>query len=68
MNLRSKLGEDADKPTHLFKEPRVGYRMPKGKVEEREGDVSGVEGQGECRYPLAFLLPVMPRYLWSGPW
>ncbi len=25
--LRRKLGEDADNPTYIFAEPRVGYRM-----------------------------------------
>ena len=29
-NLRRKLGDDADTPTYIFTEPRVGYRMPKG--------------------------------------
>ena len=28
--LRRKLGDDADRPTYVFTEPRVGYRMPKG--------------------------------------
>ena len=28
--LRRKLGDDADNPTYVFTEPRVGYRMPKG--------------------------------------
>ncbi|MCY4529451.1 MAG: response regulator transcription factor [Chloroflexi bacterium] len=28
--LRRKLGDDADNPTFIFTEPRVGYRMPKG--------------------------------------
>ena len=28
--LRRKLGDDADNPTCIFTEPRVGYRMPKG--------------------------------------
>jgi len=27
--LRRKLGEDADRPTYIFNEPRVGYRMAK---------------------------------------
>ena len=27
--LRRKLGDDADNPTYIFAEPRVGYRMPK---------------------------------------
>ena len=30
--LRHKLGDDADKPTYIFTEPRVGYRMPKGET------------------------------------
>ena len=29
--LRRKLGEDADHPTYIFTEPRVGYRMPQGR-------------------------------------
>jgi len=28
--LRRKLGDDADNPTYIFTEPRIGYRMPKG--------------------------------------
>ena len=28
-NLRRKLGDDADKPTYILNEPRVGYRMAK---------------------------------------
>ncbi|MCY3614869.1 MAG: response regulator [Bacteroidetes bacterium] len=27
--LRDKLGDDADNPTYIFTEPRVGYRMPR---------------------------------------
>ena len=34
--LRRKLGDDADNPTYIFTEPRVGYRMPKGKTKEQE--------------------------------
>ena len=30
-SLRRKLGDDADNPTYIFTEPRVGYRMPKGR-------------------------------------
>ena len=33
--LRRKLGDDANNPTYILNEPRVGYRMEKG--EEREG-------------------------------
>ena len=28
--LRRSMGDDADNPTYIFTEPRVGYRMPKG--------------------------------------
>ena len=27
--LRPKLGDNADNPTYIFNEPRVGYRMPR---------------------------------------
>lgn len=30
VKLRRKLGDDAETPTYIFTEPRVGYRMPKG--------------------------------------
>ena len=33
--LRRKLGDDANNPTYILNEPRVGYRMEKG--EEQEG-------------------------------
>ena len=39
-NLRRKLGDDADTPTYIFTEPRVGYRMPRGeepKIPQTEG-------------------------------
>ena len=66
--LRRKLGDDPNNPKCIFAEPRVGYRMPKGETEKREGGVSGVgNGKARRRYPLAFLLPVTPHYLWSGP-
>ena len=29
-NLRRKLGDNADSPTYIFNEPRLGYRMQKG--------------------------------------
>ena len=35
-NLRRKLGDDADNPAYIFNEPRVGYRMAKGKTPEGE--------------------------------
>ena len=34
--LRRKLGDDANNPTYILNEPRVGYRMPKGEMQERE--------------------------------
>ena len=34
--LRRKLGDDADNPTYLFTEPRVGYRMPAGEGAESD--------------------------------
>ena len=33
--LRRKLGDDAQDPTYIFTEPRVGYRMGKVETEER---------------------------------
>ena len=30
--LRRRLGDDADNPTYIFTEPRVGFRMPKGEA------------------------------------
>ena len=34
--LRRKLGDDADNPTYIFTEPRVGFRMPKGGTPDGE--------------------------------
>ena len=31
-NLRSKLGDEADNPSYIFNEPRVGYRMERGET------------------------------------
>ncbi len=36
-SLRRKLGDDAENPTYIFTELRVGYRMPKGETKGREG-------------------------------
>ena len=33
--LRRKLGDDANNPTYILNEPRVGYRMPKGSNSEQ---------------------------------
>ena len=35
-NLRRKLGDDAEQPTYILTEPRVGYRMPKGEGQRSE--------------------------------
>ena len=32
--LRRKLGDDAQNPTYILTEPRVGYRMAKEETEE----------------------------------
>ena len=34
--LRGKLRDNADNPKYIFNEPRVGYRMPKGEMQELE--------------------------------
>ena len=34
--LRRKLGDDADNPTYIFTEPRVGFRMPGGEAPDGE--------------------------------
>ena len=36
--LRRKLGENAEDPTYIFTELRVGYRMPRGRVERVRKD------------------------------
>ena len=36
--LRRKLGDDADNPTYLFTEHRIGYRMPKEETPDEEDD------------------------------
>ena len=35
-SLRHKLGDDANNPTYILNEPRVGYRMEKGETAEPE--------------------------------
>ena len=34
MHLRRKLGEDGENPRYILVEPRVGYWMPEGEVEQ----------------------------------
>ena len=38
--LRRKLNDDADNPTYIFTESRVGYRMPKGEKPDEEADAT----------------------------
>ena len=33
--LRRKLGDDANNPTYILNEPRIGYRMEKGETREQ---------------------------------
>ena len=35
-SIRRKLSDKAENPAHLFTEPRVGYRMPRGRSRESE--------------------------------
>ena len=35
-SLRRKLGDDANNPTYIFTEPRIGYRMAKAGIREAE--------------------------------
>ena len=41
-NPRRMLGDDADNPTYILTEPRVGYRIPKG-GDEGNGRIVSVE-------------------------
>ena len=36
INLRRKLGDDADNPSYIFNKPCVGYRMEKDETPEPE--------------------------------
>ena len=41
--LRGKLGDNADSPSHIVTEPRVGYRMAEGEEQGQEGLVPSGE-------------------------
>ena len=43
--IRHKLGDDADNPTYIFTELRVGYRMPMGEVQVTGREFPNSEGQ-----------------------
>ena len=38
--LRRKLGDDANNPTYILNEPRVGYRMPRGETTGQSQDLT----------------------------
>ena len=40
-NLRIRLDDDADSPTYIFTERRVGYRMPKGQEPHKAPETAG---------------------------
>ena len=46
--LRRKLGDDADNPTYIFTEPRVGYRYAEG-GEEGNGRIVSAEPELSVR-------------------
>ena len=41
-NLRGKLGEDAENPTYIFNEPRIGYRL--GHADQPDSEAAGLHG------------------------
>ena len=60
-SLRRKLGNDAEDPTYIFTELRVGYRMPKGETPEY------VETSGECCSTLHHGAQSSRTELWTCP-
>ena len=73
--LRRKLGDDADNPTYIFTEPRVGYRMPKGETRETETEDGRRSQPGAlgaiCGHPLwptlSSVLIIFPCLSYSYP-
>ena len=52
--LRSRLGDDADRPTYVFTEPRVGYWMPAGETsDDRQGSIRAPAAASRMDYPAA---------------
>ena len=41
-NLRDKLGEDAENPTYIFNEPRIGYRL--GHADQPDSEAADLHG------------------------
>ena len=60
-SLRRKLGNDAEDPTYIFTELRVGYRMPKGETPEY------VETSGGCCSTLHHGAQSSRIELWTCP-
>ena len=60
-SLRRKLGNDAEDPTYIFTEVRVGYRMPKGETPEY------VETSGGCCSTLHHGAQSSRIELWTCP-
>lgn len=48
-SLRRKLGDDANAPTYIFNEPRVGYRLGNGEQAEGRQPVAAGGRRGELR-------------------
>ena len=48
-SLRRKLGDDAENPTYIFTQLRVGYRMPQGEGQADGGEESSEESSEESR-------------------
>lgn len=48
-SVRRKLGDDANAPTYIFNEPRVGYRLGNGEQAEGRQWVTAGGRQGELR-------------------
>ena len=70
MRLRRKLGEDAANPTYIIAEPRVGYRMPRGrrmKRGKRSSQSIEMDARGEgfqligCPSHSSKTVPLCPR-------
>ena len=57
-NLRHQLGQDAERPTYIFNEPRVGYGMAKSGEQAREEERQGWERKPGPPTLLAFRFPI----------
>ena len=69
--LRRKLGDDADNPTYILTELRVGYRMAKGETQEQEDGLSQMRqaqdaGISGCPFLIGLLI-IFPCLSYSYP-